>query len=214
MCRSVLPCLSIQAAMRNFYIWCQNHSQALHREKSTKTPHKSGSVHSGVDRGVFLTFVLQGNLARNLFPTITLNHIITLCHHASFLTLRNEKNMDEGLTIYIYSFIVSLLGTYSEWALGFGTNAGKIIFFSKNTYEEEFENTCKWQQSRYIYVLYIKHHSTQSLLVTWLSCSKKREILTFNKSKSLEDSSHLLSFIYICTVSKEKNIWSEKNQET
>ena len=171
MCRSVLPCLSIQAAMRNFYIWCQNHSQALHREKSTKTPHKSGSVHSGVDRGVFLTFVLQGNLARNLFPTITLNHIITLCHHASFLTLRNEKNMDEGLTIYLF------IHCKSPWhilRMGFGVwdQCRENHFFSKNTHEVEFEKSCKWQQSRDIYVLYIKYHNTQSLLVTWLSCLK------------------------------------------
>ena len=109
--------------------------------------------------------LLQGNLAKNLFPTITLNHIITLCHHASFLTLRNEKNMDEGLTIYLF------IHCKSPWhilRMGFGVwdQCRENHFFSKNTHEEKFENTCKWQQSRYIYVLYIKHHSTQSLLVT------------------------------------------------
>ena len=115
--------------------------------------------------------LLQWNLARNLFPTITLNHIITLCHHASFLTLRNEKNMDEGLTIYLF------IHCKSPWhilRMGFGVwdQCRENNFFSKNTHEEEFEKSCKWQQSRYIYVLYIKHHNTQSLLVTWLSCLK------------------------------------------
>lgn len=99
LCRSVLPCLSIQAAMRNFYIWCQIHSQALHRENQPRHLTNQGQFIQEWTGGYSL---LQGNLARNLFPTITLNHIITLCHHASFLTLRNEKNMDEGLTIYLF----------------------------------------------------------------------------------------------------------------
>ena len=126
LCRSVLPCLSIQAAMRNFYIWCQNHSQALHREKSTKIPHKSGSVHSGVDRGIFLT---SKEFSQEFIPHHNpQSHYNTMSSWIFFDIKEWEKYGWRSNNISMHSLQVSLAHTQNGlW--GLGPMQGKSFFF-------------------------------------------------------------------------------------